>query len=180
MTTPWNGWYHITVHTYGAWVRGDPRGWRTLRHRDHVEGDYKNPPALGTFESVYAESLSTMKRQPVKIRGDLLPFVLVSILEKLHSDQIEVAVAALDAKHLHVLAKFPDRKPRHWVGRAKKHSSHIVREQSLRAEQGGLWGRYCYAKPVEDRKHQVSVFRYILAHQHRGAAIWTVMAKENH
>ena len=40
---PWNDWYHCTTHTYGSWLRGDRRGWRARHHREHVQGDYKNP-----------------------------------------------------------------------------------------------------------------------------------------
>src|SRR4029079_6566514 len=44
---PWNAWYHVTNHVCGSWVRGDPRGWRSRHHREHVDGDYKNPPPTG-------------------------------------------------------------------------------------------------------------------------------------
>jgi hypothetical protein len=40
----WRDWYHVTGSTYGAWLPGDPRGFRTRHHRQHVEGDYKDPP----------------------------------------------------------------------------------------------------------------------------------------
>jgi len=36
--TPWNDWYHVVSHVYGSWLRGDPRGWRSVNHREHVEG----------------------------------------------------------------------------------------------------------------------------------------------
>jgi hypothetical protein len=37
-------WFHAIITTYGAWLDGDARGFRTRHHREHVEGDYKNPP----------------------------------------------------------------------------------------------------------------------------------------
>ena len=40
----WNNWYHCVGSTYGSWLRGDPRGFSTFRHREHVEGDYRSPP----------------------------------------------------------------------------------------------------------------------------------------
>ena len=40
-------WFHVTAHTYGAWLAGDARGFRTRHHREHVEGDYKHPPPAG-------------------------------------------------------------------------------------------------------------------------------------
>ena len=37
---PWNDWYHVMCHTYGTWLPGDPKGFRTRHHREQVEGDY--------------------------------------------------------------------------------------------------------------------------------------------
>jgi hypothetical protein len=37
-------WHHVVLTTYGAWLYGDVRGFRTRHHREHVDGDYKNPP----------------------------------------------------------------------------------------------------------------------------------------
>ena len=42
-------WYHVVLTTYGAWLPGDPRGFRTRHHREHVPGDYKAPPPVGMF-----------------------------------------------------------------------------------------------------------------------------------
>jgi hypothetical protein len=41
---PWNNWYHCMFHTYGAWLPGDHRGFRTRHHKKHIEGDYNHPP----------------------------------------------------------------------------------------------------------------------------------------
>jgi hypothetical protein len=48
-----------------------------------------------------------------------------------------VIIASLDGYHLHILARFPDHNVRHWIGRAKKHGSHLVRQEGLRTEEGG-------------------------------------------
>jgi len=37
---PWNHWYHVNGNTYGTWLPGDPRGWRSYKHKRHVEGEY--------------------------------------------------------------------------------------------------------------------------------------------
>ena len=44
-------WYHVVLSTYGSWLYGDKRGFRTRHHREHVDGDYKNPPSLGKYGS---------------------------------------------------------------------------------------------------------------------------------
>jgi REP element-mobilizing transposase RayT len=169
---PWNNWYHITIHVYGSWLRGDPRGWRARHHREHVDGDYKNPPPKGKYDNLYELSKALMKREPVKIARELRQFIANAIAEKLRQDGIEVLIVSVDAKHVHVLARFPDHSPRHWIGRAKKHASHSVRQQGLRTEKGGLFAKRCHPEPIEDRKHQVFVFGYILKHITRGARVW--------
>ena len=172
MGQAWNDWYHVVVHVYGSWLRGDPRGWRELHHREHVDGDYKNPPARGSFERLHERSLSLMKREPVAIEKELREVVVAAVVEKLGRDGVEVLAAAMDAKHMHILARFRDHKPKIWVGRAKKHASHFLRQEGLRADEGGLWARRSGVDAIRDRGHQLNTFRYILAHGEKGAAVW--------
>jgi len=75
-TEPWNNWYHVTIHTYGSWLRGDPRGWRSRHHKDHVNGDYKNLPEKGKYDALLELSKSVMTRDPVRIAKPLRTFVL--------------------------------------------------------------------------------------------------------
>ena len=63
----WNGWYHCTCNTYGTWLRGDPRGWRTRHDRERVEGDYRHPSKPGTWERTYQRSGQLMTRSPVRL-----------------------------------------------------------------------------------------------------------------
>jgi len=169
---PWNNWYHVTAHVYGSWLRGDPRGWRARHHREHVEGDYKNPPPKGMYDKLYEYSKSLMKRDPEKIAGELRRFVVNAVAERLLQDSIQVLIVSVDACHLHVLARFPDHHPRHWIGLAKKHTSHSSRQQGLRDQPGGLWAKRCEAKPSADREHQLSAFNYIFDHHKRGGKLW--------
>jgi hypothetical protein len=167
----WHNWYHITLHAYGSWLPGDPRGWRTRQHRAHVEGDYKHPPAPGTFEQLQHRSRSLMKRDAVTLDETARQTILRAMIEKLQMNNVEVIAAALDSKHL--LGKFQDDRHRHWIGIAKKHASHIVREQGLRIAPGGLWAKRSRAEPIRDRAHQLNAFRYIIAHRAKGATVWT-------
>jgi hypothetical protein len=104
MPAPWNDWYHVTVHTYGSWLRGDPRGWRDRHHQKHADGDYRNPPRPGRYDKLNALSQTLMKRQPERLSDNLRPQVIVAIVEKLHADSVEVLAACIDATHLHILA----------------------------------------------------------------------------
>ena len=169
---PWNNWYHVTVHVYGSWLRGDPRGWRARHHREHVDGDYKNPPPEGKYDNLFELSKALMKRDPVRIATELRQFIANVVAEKLRQDGIEVLIVCVDGKHLHVLARFPDHNVRHWIGRAKKHASHSVRQQGLRTEEGGLWAKRCHPEPIADRAHQLRAFGYILGHLKKGGRVW--------
>ena len=170
---PGNDWYHVTLHAYGSWLRGDPRGWRERHHREHRVGDYRNPPPKGKFERIHARSKFLMTRDPVSIAQNLRQFVVEAIVERLQREEIETLIASADAKHVHVLARFTDHRPEHWIGLAKKHASHLLRQEGLRTDKGGLWAKRARAEPIKDRKHQLNTFRYILAHSQKGAAIWT-------
>src|SRR5438552_12784270 len=97
--SPWDHWYHLTAHTYGSWLRGDPRGWRSRHHREHVDGDYKHPPPEGRYDAQFARSKELMKRDPVKIHHDLRTFVLDKIIERLHQFAIQVTIASQDGVH---------------------------------------------------------------------------------
>jgi hypothetical protein len=169
----WNGWYHCTVHTYGSWLRGDPRGWRSRHHREHVIGDYKHPPPEGMYDKLYERSKKLMRRDPVRLEKAMRRLVLRWITERLNIDGVPWVVGSLGAKHLHVLAKFVDHHPRHWMGLAKKHASHRCRERGIAKPGGGLWGKRSRAEPVSGRPHQLRVVKYIMDHAREGAAIIT-------
>src|SRR5947207_7094643 len=113
MSRPYKDLYHCTEHTYGSWLRGDARGWRSRHHREHVNGDYKNPPAPGKYNSLYEYSKSLMNRDPVTLEFELRQFICDAIAEKLLMDGIEVLAISVDGKHVHVLARFPDHRPRY-------------------------------------------------------------------
>ncbi len=148
------------------------RGWRARHHREHVDGDYKNPPPRGKYDRVYASSKSLMKRESVSIGGEIQRIVVEEFVDKLRSNGIEVLIASVDAKHLHLLGRFRDHQPRHWVGIAKKHASHCLRQGGLRDDSGGLWAKRAREDPITDRAHQLNTFRYILAHEKKGAEVW--------
>jgi len=124
----WNDWYHCMGNTYGTWLPGDRRGFRTERHKHHIPYDYKHPPPKGLYDRLNHRSKRLMTRLPVYLetmeqRQRVLDELIASLLRR----QIEVAVAAIDRIHLHALVRCPDHQPRHWIGIAKKESSHYCK-----------------------------------------------------
>ncbi|MEO0586411.1 MAG: hypothetical protein AAF078_02115 [Planctomycetota bacterium] len=103
----WNGWYHLMANTHGTWLPGDPRGFRTRAHREHVDGDYKSPPTQD-YTTRHAAAKHALNRDPVV----LSPQARHVALEALHHafvevHNLEVLAVAVGAKHLHVLTTTP-------------------------------------------------------------------------
>ena len=169
---PWNDWYHCMCNTYGTWLRGDPRGWRTRHHREHVEGDYKHTPPAAVCEQLLARSTRLLKREPVHLSAIQRQQAMDAVVRSFDLHGIELIAASLDDHHLHLLARFPDHNPRKWVGIAKKNAARALSDLGL-LPHGGVWGKRSECTPIEDRRHQLTVFDYIQRHANQGAVVWT-------
>ena len=168
---PWADWYHCMGNTYGTWLPGDHRGFRTRWEREHIEGDYRNPPPKGKYEERYRKSLELMKRDPVFLNWAQRKRALHEFVNSLQKWKIEIQIISVDRIHFHVLARFPDHNPRHFLGLAKKESSAYMKQAGL-APSGGLWATKCECIPVTDRNHFDIVEPYIANHLKKGAVIW--------
>ena len=166
----WNGRYHVCGNTYGTWLRGDPRGWRARHHREHVEGDYKNPPPEGTYAKLYRRSHDLLGKDPVLLDVAAREAAGKAMVEMLLHAGAEPIALSVDRVHYHILARFPDGQVRRPVGRAKKHASFVLTALGVG---GTAWGKRCKVKPIAHRKHQLHVFNYIRQHERNGAWAWT-------
>ena len=167
---PWNNWYHCNGNTYGTWLRGDPRGFRERHHRSHIEGDYRNPPQKGLHDAKLRMSHSKMKLSAVYLSRDEYEIAGLGMVQNLQRHDVVVLALCLDDHHFHLLARFPDRRPRWWIGRAKLHSSRLLVD---RGRASPIWAKRCRCLPITDRGHQVNTFQYISQHADRGAYVWT-------
>ena len=167
---PWNGWYHVDGNTYGTWLHGDHRGWRTRHHRRHVPYDYKNPPPPEVYEKLEKHSRESMKDAIVFLSQAQRKVACHEMAAKLLSLEVELLAISVDRVHYHILARFPTDHVKHWVGIAKKHSGILMRPHGI---VGGTWAIGCRALPITDREHQVNTFEYIRRHSLKGAVIWT-------
>ncbi len=165
----WRGWYHITASTYGTWLRGDLRGWRSRHHREHVEGDYRHPPPPELHEHRLQRSRRELKRPPIRLTpaqraeaGQALVWVLTR--------QVQLLALACGPTHVHLLARFGTARIRPLLGRAKRHASIALTPLEM---PGRVWSRGLGIIPVKDRAHQLRVFRYVCEHRDEGAWVWT-------
>jgi hypothetical protein len=187
---PWNNWFHCNGSTYGAWLRGDPRGWRSRWHHEHVEGDYKKPPPKGKFQKELEQSKALMKRPAVVLSSEARKVAIKAMIEALLHHHVELVAISVGGKHWHALARFlpidpkkrteiqvnsvsKNRMPRHLIGIAKKHAAKAMSDAGL-LPRGGVWAVRGGVKPIKDRAHQVNVLKYIRDHAHEGAEVWTM------
>jgi hypothetical protein len=193
---PWNNWYHVTASTYGAWLPGDARGFRTRHHREHVEGDYKHPTPPGEHDALLARSKKLLRAGPTRLTPEQRRVVCGALAHKLTSLGAEVVDLCVGAMHVHALVRFTplqgphtavrglcrqnslrdgrDPVPRHVMGLAKKHASFTLREQRL-SPPAAVWARRCKLIPVADRAHQINVVAYIRDHGLDGAVVWSAI-----
>lgn len=162
-------WFHVTFSTYGAWLPGDPRGFRTWKHRKHVEGDYKSPPPPGAFEHQMRRSRRLMKRDMVRLRPVQRRVAGQAMFDMLRAQGAMIVSIAVSAVHVHVVARLPDCETREYIGRAKKHAAHCLRAAGL---QGGAWAKRCRTLPIKDRAHQINAVNYVMDHRAEGAWAW--------
>ena len=105
-------WFHCTTHTYGAWLYGDPRGFRTRHHREHVEGDYKNPPPKGKYAWQYERSKRLLKEPPVVLAPQWRAVVGEAMRDRLRELGAELLSISVSGQHVHFQARMPAACPR--------------------------------------------------------------------
>lgn len=161
-------WFHVILTTYGAWLPGDPRGFRTRKHRQHVDGDYKCPPAAGQHERLHATAMRSLTQEVVTISRADRVIVACALNKRLRDKGAAIAIIAVTGRHAHLLAKLPPKLTRRWIGQAKLHATFELKTQGRR---GRLWGARGKFVPIDSRQHQVRVYRYIERHESEGAFI---------
>ena len=67
--------------TYGTWLPGDFKGFRTRHHREHVEEDYKSAPPAGLYYGLHRQSRELMKRDPVHLAVEQRKRAVVEIVK---------------------------------------------------------------------------------------------------
>lgn len=175
----WDRWYHCTGSTYGAWLRGDPRGWRSRNHREHCDGDYQHPPAAGRYSREYEQSLRLMKRQRVVLTREQREAACRHFVDALREREVEVATFCVGAKHWHGMLRFrhplkhggQDRDANRLIGQAKGKSAREMSRAGIVAP-GGVWAAKCRVRPIANQNHYANVARYIPDHAKKGGAVY--------
>src|SRR5688572_7244370 len=106
-------WFHLIFTTYGAWLPGDPRGFRTRSHRDHVEGDYDSPPEPDIYDGLHQASEFRQAQPSTTIAAEFRPLIGEALRDRLQQEGGEVIAVACGGQHAHVLVQLGDGDARH-------------------------------------------------------------------
>ena len=164
-------WHHVTIGTYGSWLHGDSRGFRTRNHREHVDGDYKDPPPAGMYADKERRSRELLAQPAFVLPPEWRPRVGRAIWQELTRRGAWLLAIAVAGQHVHMLVKLPLGRQRKLTGLAKRQSTLDMRN---RGWQGKLWAVRSKGIRIRNRAHQVNTFNYILRHAEEGAwvGVW--------
>ena len=152
---PYSDLYHCMGNTHGTWLPGDRRGFRTRHHRQDVPFDYKNPPPPELYAGLEDYARELMKRDAIYLSVEQRRAALDEMLKSLLKRTIEPVAMCVGRIHFHILAPIADHNPRHWIGIAKKESSHYLKVAGF-APIGGLWAVRCECLPIKDASHRAN------------------------
>ena len=163
-------WRHVVINTHGSWLHGDPRGFRTRRHRIHSSGDYRNPPPKGEHPGLY---LHHKRKCPdeVTIPLDLRPVVGRALVRFFFDAKLRVLSVAVGKVHAHAVVELVDdlREVKRVIGDAKHFSSCAVSY----ALPGKLWSAGGTFVRIENDAYLKSAYDYDLYDQGPWAWTWS-------
>ena len=145
MPSHWQQWFHCTTTTFGVWLPGDPRGWRTIKHRQHIEGDYHNPPPENRDRALHQHASAQRNRPAIIVPAEMRPLICDTFRDALHHHDVLVQAICASATHVHVLARFPatgvaglspehhradhlNPVPRYTLGKAMSWTTHVFKK----------------------------------------------------
>jgi hypothetical protein len=165
----------MIASTYGSWLPGDPRGFRTWHHTEHVEGDYRNPPPAGLYDERQARAKRLLKRPPVIIPPALREIVGLAILEQLQRNHCRVLALSVGGQQCHAQFQGEDGDARDVFGHAKLHAWHALRKHGWTAK---LWAQRPKVIRIRNRGHQRNLYSYIVSHRDEGAWVYSELERE--
>jgi len=167
-------WHLVTVNTYGTWLPGDPRGFQTRRHRQHVppppryaSGEETYGPAL--YENLHRDAKARMKGHEIKLTAGQSRTVVQSFRDHLAELRLACLVVSMDFWHGHSVLSCPPDVLERTVALLKGRASRQLGKQGL---PGRVWARGYHARRLKDRTAVYSAVHYVRRHVSRGAVVW--------
>jgi REP element-mobilizing transposase RayT len=160
----------ITWTTYGHWLPGDPRGFRTRGAKEFVPPPqrYANGESYepDKYRRLYEHCLSKIK-PPIYLNEQQKQIAADAITE-VCSKFVSEAVIAVTKNHAHAFVDLPSNVTvEYFCARAKAVSSLKLSNYGLK---GRVWARKYHAKRISD-EHIDEVRRYVHSHNDQNAVV---------
>lgn len=166
-------WWLVTFGTYGQWLPGDPRGFKTWRGRRYI------PPPEGKShfgEPTYNpddfrdehERAQEMVQTPVSFSPEQRSIVAQAISNDIENLPMTPSILAVAGVHVHLIAKFGGLKVRPTVGRFRFAATQMLHENGF---VGRFWGKGCHMESLPDEEAFLQAFAYVKSHEAEGAII---------
>jgi hypothetical protein len=168
-------WWLITWGTYGSWLPGDPRGFRTWRRREYVPPPYgKAEGGEPTYDpSAYAEqhddARSRLTSTAVSLTVADRREACSALVGEIATIRIVPAILAVAKHHAHFIAQFGELEIRPTIGRLKAAATRSMRNASFDAPL--LWAKGCHMESLNSDDDFLGAYQYVEQHQAQGAAI---------
>lgn len=167
-------WWLITWTTYGSWLPGDPRGFRSRRGREYIppprryakpgEPVYDFKEYSQRFKEAKEDTEACVKLTPLQQRA-----VMDAVVSEIGAIPVVSAIASVGTTHVHWLAQFGNRPIRTTVGRIKSEATRRLNASGFHGKRP--WSKNCDMKSKSTDQEFRSAFHYIRLHTHEGCLI---------
>ena len=163
----------VTWVTYGSWLPGDPRGFRTFRGREYVP-----PPARYALagERVYDATQYAARYRiaqaatdgAVKLTGEERALAHGAMMAEIDGLPIRPRILGTGTWHVHLIARFGSSRIRPSVGRLKSSATRAIPNPGSRKR---LWAKGCHMGSLDTERSLEEGIEYVRRHADEGALI---------
>jgi hypothetical protein len=173
-----DGWWLVTWTTYGSWLPGDPRGFRTWRAKERISpprrfaahaDDVYDPAKYANRYSLAIEQCGT----GVRLDSNHRQVAMHAIIGDLTALTLPGAVIAIADSHVHLVAQFGGLPIRPTVGRLKSVATRAMKDADSNFDPKRSWTKGCHMESLNDEASLDAACRYVAGHVSQGAVVYT-------
>ena len=171
----------VTWNTYGSWLPGDPRGFRTFRGQEYVP-----PPELfaRNGEEIYNPAdyeqrfrwSHVLTPNAVALSETEKQLARDAFIAEIESLPLNPLILAVSRQHSHLIAQFGSLLIRPTVGRLKAAATRAVPNPGDRKR---IWAVDCHMESLKGGEAVQNAYNYVRRHEEERALIhdWTYKPK---
>lgn len=169
-------WFLVTWTTYGSWLPGDPRGFRTRHAKEYIPPPRRyakaDEPAYhaGSYAFRLLQAQANLERSPVQLTCVQQEFVADNLYEQLVQDGQRAFLLSVEATHVHVLAEFEPKRAKQEAGRYKGRLSNRLSKQFAELA-GRVWSSGSHVEAKRTRGEIRGAAEYVRRHVQQGGVV---------